>query len=298
MLEKQPYKFFGEVYPLALKAIFHVVIITVALFLIVTKTALAADIKINEFLVEPESDQEVELFNNSSTSVDISGWFIDDDGGSQKYTIPQGTTLAPGGFKSFKSSLFNFNYSSADTVRLLNGGVEIDSKNYSQSPGANKSIGRKPDGSDNWFVFDTPSWDQSNNNENGQAMPTPTPEPASTPTPSPTPSPTSTTTATSTPTPSPKASPKSSPAATRSASPSASPQVLGEQNRPLIASDAGLLDAGSPASTAFQGAPSKKVAGILIVSGAALVLFALGFHLWYRKINKGKLLETKDPFQL
>jgi hypothetical protein len=128
--------------------------------------------------------------------------------------------------------------------------------------------------------------------------PTPAPTPTSTPTPTPAPSPTSTTATNSTPSPSPKVTPKPTITAARSSSPSASPQVLGDQNQSFIASDAGLLDAGSPASTTFQNAPSKKVAGILIVSGVGLILFALGFHLWYRKINKGKIHETKDPFEL
>ena len=113
-------------------------------------------IVINEFLVEPDSDQEVELYNSGNSSVDVSGWFIDDDGGSQKYTIPSGTVLTPGEFKSFKSGLFNLNRTNSDTVRLINGSEVVDSKSYDQSPGAGKSLGRKPDGSDSWLVFDNP----------------------------------------------------------------------------------------------------------------------------------------------
>lgn len=218
-------------------------------------------------------------------------------------------------YKSGSTQYFGFTQNNSGTY--YNGPYSSDCDQlYKITTDANGdwqgTIKAKPDASDSGFegtgdyLFKVGRYTESCNltwadsnpiNIQIQATATPTPEPTpdepsptATPTPSPTPKPT--------PTPTPKATPKSSLAATKSASPSASPQVLGEQTRSLIASGAGLMDTESPASTAFQGAPSKKVAGILIVSGAALILFALGFHLWYRKINKGKLLETKDPFQL
>jgi len=124
---------------------------------------------------------------------------------------------------------------------------------------------------------------------------TATPDPTSIPTPSPTSSPT---TVNATPTPTPKTTPKPTTAPAKSATPSASPQVLGENDKSLIASDAGLLDSSTKPQDGFQKSPGKLVAGILVASGTGLILFALGFHLWYRKINKGKIYETKDPFQL
>ena len=252
-----------------------------------------SQVVINEFLVEPENEQQVELYNNGSDSVDISGWFIDDDGGTQKYTIPSGTILQAGQFKSFKSGLFNLNRASPDTVRLIKGDSVIDSKSYSQSLGAGKSLGRQPDGSNNWLVFDTPTWDQSNNGANGQALPTPTP----TPTPSPTPS-SSTSQSTSnakSPTPTPKTT---STATIKSPSPTLakqSPLVLSasDESSLLLASSSSENTSPSPSSEATGSALSKtKVAGLLAGSGAILIGLSIGFYLWYKRILRSSPPET------
>ncbi|HVF69545.1 MAG TPA: lamin tail domain-containing protein [Xanthomonadales bacterium] len=157
-----------------------------------------ASVVINEFLVDPESDQWVEVFNNGNESVDIGGWFIDDDGGSQKFTIPSGITLNPQSFKVFESSYFNLNRSSADKIRLLNGATLIDQYEYSTSSGANYSYGRTSDGGPSWAIFNNPTKESSNNASS--PLPTPTSTPQPTPTPTKVPTPTKMPTPTKTPT--------------------------------------------------------------------------------------------------
>ncbi len=106
-----------------------------------------AEVKLNEFLIEPSSEQWVEIYNTGYDSVDVSGWIIDDSGGTQKYVISSGTVLDGQSCLSFQSGNFNLNVSSADTLRLLdNNESTVDSYDYQQSPGENVTYGRKPDG--------------------------------------------------------------------------------------------------------------------------------------------------------
>src|SRR5688500_10319998 len=124
-----------------------ILLVPLFLFFLFPSKSFASEVVINEFLVDPDNAQWVELYNKSDITVDLSGWFIDDDGGSQKYTIPDGETLNAKEFKTYENSLFNFNRASADTVRLLNKNLDvIDSYSYTEGLGENKSFGRKVDG--------------------------------------------------------------------------------------------------------------------------------------------------------
>jgi len=91
-------------------------------------------IVINEFLPAPQtlySNEWVELYNTTSAPIDLSGYIIDDiDGGSNPYTIAQGTIIEAGGYYVYNltSNVFN---NSVDDVRLINPqGVVIDSFTY------------------------------------------------------------------------------------------------------------------------------------------------------------------------
>lgn len=159
---------------------------------------------INEFLVEPDADQWVELYNKGSEPVNIGGWFIDDDGGTRKFTIPADTIIAPAEFKIFSSSYFNLNTVTADTVKLLNNSTLIDEYKYDRGPGANNSYGRNTDGTGDWVIFNTPTKGSTNNTATPLPSYTPTPTEEPTPTKTPTPTHTPTPTKTPTPTPSPK----------------------------------------------------------------------------------------------
>ena len=119
--------------------------------LVPISSAIASDVVINEFQIDPSTLQWVELYNNGSSSVDISGWIIDDNGSpSTKYTIADNTMLPSHTCLVFTSGNFNFNISSADSARLLAGETVLDSYAYPKSPGSNTSFLRLPDGVGEW----------------------------------------------------------------------------------------------------------------------------------------------------
>ncbi len=147
-----------------------------------------ADIRINEFLVDP-SPQQVEIFNTGDSTVDISGWYIDDSDGSTYFKISDGTQLQPKACQVFSAD-FNFNKTSADSVRLFDpsknpteaGATIIDSYSYSSSPGTNISYQRKPDGTGDWSSGE-PTFGQNNETKsscvNAETTITPVPSPTS-----------------------------------------------------------------------------------------------------------------------
>ena len=114
-----------------------------------------ASVVLNEVAIQP--NQVVELYNTASVSADISGWYIDDTGGITYYTIPQQTTLAPQSCSIFAAD-FNFNKSSADTVRLFDNTSPptttsaklIESYSYLKAPETNYSFEKKFDGETEW----------------------------------------------------------------------------------------------------------------------------------------------------
>lgn len=101
--------------------------------------------------------QTVELINTSSESANLSGWFIDDNGGSSYYVIPDNTLIYPQSCAVFQGD-FNLNKSSADMVRLFNSSAQptsssailIDSFSYKTSPGSGMSFFRSPDANGDW----------------------------------------------------------------------------------------------------------------------------------------------------
>lgn len=165
------------------------------LFLFVV-SEVKAQVVINEFQVEPSgSSQWIELYNAGSSLQDISGWFIDDNGGTTKFTIPTNTILTPNACISFQSGSFLWNTASGDKAILLSGETLIDEYQYSGSPGNSVSFGRLPDGTGNWTTFSNPSRDKLNGENTScllSVIPTPISTPISTPiqTPTVTPSPT------------------------------------------------------------------------------------------------------------
>ncbi|MBI1862756.1 lamin tail domain-containing protein [Candidatus Microgenomates bacterium] len=165
----------------------------IIILFVLTRPALAtSSIVINEF--QTSTPQQVELYNNGTEAVDISGWFIDDNGGTTFFTVPESTILWPNTCLSFASS-FGFNTASADAVRLFNATAQptatnaqiVDSFSYDKITDATtKNLQRIPDGSSIW-VSSLPSIDHLNLN-GVPCTPPPTPTVTSTPTRTPTPS--------------------------------------------------------------------------------------------------------------
>jgi hypothetical protein len=107
----------------------------------------------------------IELFNASSTTIDLSGWYLSDSGSQpQKYRLPAGTVLAPGGYLVIDENDFNPNPANpgpnhfalsagdGDDVWLFagapNGGLStfVDDVHFGPSA-AGESLGRIPNGS-------------------------------------------------------------------------------------------------------------------------------------------------------
>jgi hypothetical protein len=142
----------------------------------------AEDVVINEFLIDPQP-QQVELFNKGSSTVDISNWYIDDNGGTTYFTIPSSTLLPSQSCVVFSAD-FNLNKSSSDTIRLFNNTAIPtsstsqlqDSFTYDKSQGTNISYFRSSDGQENW-ISGSPSFGKTNTTNTSciYIMPTPSP---------------------------------------------------------------------------------------------------------------------------
>jgi hypothetical protein len=108
------------------------------------------DVVINEVLPAPNSifsTEWIELYNTTSSSLDISGMWIDDivGGGGAPKQIPANTTLAPGGYYVMDTSSF-FNNSGDDATLLGTDGTTVfDSYTYG-SASYDLSFCRTPDG--------------------------------------------------------------------------------------------------------------------------------------------------------
>jgi len=151
-------------------------------FLFLFPQKVFAQIVINEFQVKP--DQWIELYNKSEGSVDISGWIIDDEGGTEKYIISSGIILPSKRCVTFPSGKFNWNTTSGDTVRLLDTNSNPKEEyTYSSAPGEGISIGRVIDGEGDLVVLLSSSRDKSNITGESCFVPISTPTPTLTLTP-------------------------------------------------------------------------------------------------------------------
>ncbi|ROP72282.1 lamin tail domain-containing protein [Curtobacterium sp. PhB115] len=87
----------------------------------------------------------VELTNVGSTTVDLGGYVLKDSEDDHAYTIPDGTTVAAGGFTVLDEADFGFGLGKADSARVFDPrGALVDS--YSWSAHAASTYGRNPDG--------------------------------------------------------------------------------------------------------------------------------------------------------
>ena len=161
--------------------------ILIAIVIITDHAVAQSKVLINEFLVDPQP-QLVELINTGTDAVDISGWIIDESGGTTFYTIPQSSILNPG-FCLVLSSDFNLNKSSPDTIRLLKNSELIDYFSYKSSSGSGNSFFRLPDGENNWATGSTTLGYYNQSSLSCLFIPSPTLTESSSPTeiPSPTP---------------------------------------------------------------------------------------------------------------
>lgn len=127
---------------------------------------------INEFLAIPSSGSEfMELYNPTQSTIDLSGWAVDDiDGGSSPKILPTPTLLAPNTW--LVVSLSNVLNNSGDQVRLLNPmGQVIDHYSYT-SASAGLSWSRMPDGTGSWQAATIPTPGIANSQPTPTSLPT------------------------------------------------------------------------------------------------------------------------------
>jgi hypothetical protein len=122
---------------------------------VVLGIAKTGNVVINEFLADgvipsTEDDEFIEIYNNDSIQIDVSGWNLGDD--STNYTIPASTVLNPGQFLAYNKSVSGIALSNTgDSLYLYNStGDLIDSYTYTSAT-ENVSEGRYPDGSSLWL---------------------------------------------------------------------------------------------------------------------------------------------------
>ncbi|MEV5969660.1 lamin tail domain-containing protein [Streptomyces sp. NPDC051921] len=105
----------------------------------------ADDIRINEVVTTGGVNDSIELFNKGAAAVDVSGWILKDDNNSSKFTVPSGTTVAPGAVRAFDVSA-SFGLGSGDKARLYlpGGSTLVDS--FTWTSHSAPSWSRCPDG--------------------------------------------------------------------------------------------------------------------------------------------------------
>jgi len=123
---------------------------------------LSGQIFISEILPDPKGKDDerefIEIFNNFSKEIDLSGWFLDDDEGqSQPYKIPEGTKILPKQYLVFwrKETKIALN-NSADKVRIFDPQNNlIDEVSFEKSK-EGFSFAKNEDGEFEWTEILTP----------------------------------------------------------------------------------------------------------------------------------------------
>lgn len=232
-----------------------------------------ASIYINE--ISPSTDPEwIELYNDSGSSVDLTGYLLEDGNSSSSDDISLSGTISAYGFLVFTHSEGWLN-NGGDTVKLYNNAspsAVIDQYTYGNM-GSSESVARMPNGSSNWQVTSNVTQNSSN--------PIPTPATTSTPTITPTPTPTRT------PTPTPLKTKTPTP------SPTPTPEVLGTQTgTPAdISGIRGSMSTSDPTPTPKVGSrgPFPVIAGIFVGLGVLVVIFGIFLAYRQRKSPTGTL---------
>ena len=112
----------------------------------------------NDGIVNTSQDEFVEMYNNGSSSLDLSGWTME-DGYSERHVFPSGTVIGAGEFLVLfgGGSVDNFNgngqISSTGSIGLNNGGDDVIIKNNSgvvvvslnYTGASDQSVCRNPD---------------------------------------------------------------------------------------------------------------------------------------------------------
>ncbi|GEM_PF-4561929 len=258
-----------------------VVLLTLILLTLVISNANASsEVLINEAMANPnEGEGEwIELYFPNGP-VDISSYYLKDKVGSDKKELNDVQICGNYAVFIYTGSGGWLNNSGNESIFLYDqNDAIIDSKENWQNPGKGKSIGRTPDGADNWSKTESSTKCAANS---GAKPAESQPANQNNQNPSPTPSLSINNNSAN-----PKASPKPSSNINKPPSPKSttSPTVLGEKegssSGPIsLQVDAQLSPTPTPQTSEKQ--PSK-IAGISITAGAVLILISFGAFLWYK----------------
>ena len=134
----------------------------------------------------------IELYNPSDAPIVLDGYVVKDSDDTHGYTIPIGTTVAPGAFlvlDELKDNVGNFDFGlgSGDSVRLFDASESLADE-YAWTAHATTTWGVND--AAEWALTSEPTKGAANTFSASTPTPTPTATPTATPTPSPTPSPT------------------------------------------------------------------------------------------------------------
>ncbi|MHA7175948.1 lamin tail domain-containing protein [Arthrobacter sp. Sr24] len=104
----------------------------------------------------------IELFNAGTTVVDLSAWVVrdNDDSASHASVLPDGASIAPGGFYVVEENMLGYGLGKADSARIYLPGGHVLVDSYSWTAWGNNehaptTFGRCADGTDNWAVTTT-----------------------------------------------------------------------------------------------------------------------------------------------
>jgi hypothetical protein len=120
-----------------------------------------APVLINEFLAHTDDPAEdfIELYNHSRQPIDLSGAWLSDEGDTNKFRIPNGTTIGATGFVAYAQSTLGFSLSSGgERIFLVNSNQNrvIDAVDFDgQANGV--SSGRYPDGAPRFSILSSVS---------------------------------------------------------------------------------------------------------------------------------------------
>lgn len=183
------------------------------LLLVVLKPAFAADILINEFIPNPGTNETewVEFYNTTSSVVDLSDYFFDDDANFESDSGSSAKIALSGLLSSTQTCFLDLssylnNNGDAPSLFKLGNNTAVDTYSYSSSS-AGLTYSRIPDGG-NWNINQSPSKSSTKCTDLAPTTTlTPIPTAQNTLTPTNTPTPIKTLTPTKTPTPTLKPSP-------------------------------------------------------------------------------------------
>ena len=259
-------------------------VVFLLLFFIFGMEDALAQIVINEFS-SSDSNDWIEIYNLSSSEIDLSGWVIRDTASTPVHEF-LGSKIPAGGF-CFEQVSNRLN-NTGDRIQLFNGSAPVDCVSYGDghgsfcgtsadvaAPSSGETASRVPEGTGTW-ILGSPSQSTTSCSSlvpTPTTTPTPTPSPTSTPTPTPTPTPSPT--PKPTPTPKPPSTPTPKPSVTKGPTPLGGSDEGGTAdasgNTDILGLRAKLMDSQSTTSSVL-GTTDKKIPIMGYVLGGLGVL--------------------------